>query len=168
MAETKAHEDEDVAKVTYELGYHLVPSLGEDDLALRVGELQKAISAAHGSIDSEGYPQSFVLAYTMHKLRGGKWDRYDSSFFGWIRFELPVEEMVAFREALDHNEHLIRYLLIKLDAAALAPAPVRAPRREGGEVATEPKALVKRQDEEDKGEEVSEEELDKQIEELIS
>lgn len=166
MTEKEKHEDKDENVVLYELGYHLVPSLGEDDLALRVTELQKAITAEGGSVISEGQPETYSLAYTMRKLRGGKWDRYDSSFFGWIRFEAPTTAIIPLKEALDLDEHLIRYLLMKLDPAALLPDPVRTPRPESTEVAVEPKELVKKQDDEDKGE-VSEEELDKQIEQLI-
>ena len=160
------HEDKKEGVETYELGYHLVPSLGEDDLALRVTELQKAITAQGGSVISEGQPQAYTLTYTMKKLRGGKWDRYDSTFFGWVRFEAEAAALAPLKEVLDLDEHLVRYLLIKLDAIALAPEPVRAPRAESTEVVTEPKELVKKQDEEEKGE-VSEEELDKQIEQLI-
>ena len=166
MAEKK-HEDKVEGVETYELGYHLVPSLSEEDLALRVTELQKAITAAGGSVISEGSPQPYTLTYTMNKLRAGKWDKYDTSFFGWVRFEAVAGVMVALREELDHNEHLIRYLLIKLSKAALAPEPVRKPRRESTEVDVEPKEIKKPQAKEEKGE-VSEKELDEQIEQLIS
>ena len=166
MAEKTTHEDKEKALTLYELGYHLVPSLGEDDLALRVTDLQKAITALNGAILSEGQPQIFTLEYTMRKMRGGRWDSYDSSFFGWIRFEAPSEAMSALKDILEHNEYLVRYLLIKPDPIVLAPEPVRAPRKETTEVEVEPKALVHKQDEEEKGE-VSEEELDKQTEQLI-
>jgi len=166
MAEKTTHEDKEKTVVLYELGYHLVPSLGEDDLALRVTELQKAITAEGGSIISEGQPQTCTLEYTMRKMRGGRWYSYDSSFFGWIRFEAPPEAMVVLKDMLEHNEHIVRHLIVKLDPIVLVPEPVRAPRKESTEVAVEPKALVHKQDEEEKGE-VSEEELDKQIEQLI-
>lgn len=167
MSEDKTHEDKETKATTYELGYHLVPSLGEDDLALRVTELQKAITAEGGTVISEGQPQVCTLAYTMHKMRGGKWDKYDTTFFGWIRFSLPPSAAAALKSILDYDESLVRYLLIKLDPIALAPEPVRAPRKESSEVITEPKALVKKQDSEEEKGEVSEEELDKQIEQLI-
>jgi ribosomal protein S6 len=166
MAETKAHEDKAKGTIAYELGYHLVPSLGEDDLALRVTDLQKAIADLGGSILSEGEPQTYSLSYTMHKMRGGKWDRYDTSFFGWIRFELQAGKLAELTDMLEHNEHLIRHLLIKLNPIALMPEPERKPYVPQGEVVTEPKQLEKKQDKEEKGE-VSEEELDKQIEQLI-
>jgi len=164
MADT--HEDKAAGEL-YELGYHLVPSLGEEDLALRVADLQKKITELGGSIHSEGSPQAFTLAYQMRKLRGGKWEKYDQSFFGWTRFHLPKEGMDELKDDLEHNEYLIRYLLIKLDKEALIPPKVRQPRPiELEEVETEPKALEKKQDTEEGGE-VVEEELDKQIEELI-
>jgi ribosomal protein S6 len=169
MSEKKIHEDKDedaMLTTKYELGYHLVPSLGEDDLALRVTELQKAITAEGGSVISEGQPQSCTLSYQMRKMRGGRWDKYDTTFFGWIRFEAPPSAVKGLKEVLDTDEYMVRYLLIKLDPIALIPEPVRAPRRESTEVAVEPKELVKKQDDEETGE-VSEEELDKQIEQLI-
>lgn len=168
MVENIEHEEKDEKVVAYELGYHLVPSLGEDDLALRVTDIQKAIIAEGGSVLSEGQPQAFTLAYPMRKMRGGRWDHYETSFFGWVRFEAPTQGVLGLKDFLETNEHLVRYLLIKLDPIALTPPPVREPRREvsSGEVEVEPKALVKKQDDETGGE-VSEEELDKQIEQLI-
>lgn len=159
MSEKIAHEDKGEDTVAYELGYHLVPSLGEEDLALRVTSVQKAIEKAGGTPIAESYPQAFTLSYTMKRLRGGRWEKYDTSFFGWVRFTAPRAGMPALEDELRHDEHLIRHLLFVLDPVALEPAPVR---REPGA-----KPLVKRQDAEEKGE-VSEQELDKQIEQLIS
>lgn len=161
------HEDKEVELVSYELGYHLVPSLGEDDLALRVGELVKLATANGGTLIAEGYPQSFVLSYTMKRLRGGKWEKYDTAFFGWLRFSAPAETVVALKEALDHSEHVVRYLLIKLSKEDLAGPAAHLPRNvETGEVMVEPKTLTKKRDVEEKGE-VSEVELDKELEDLI-
>jgi len=170
MVKTVEHEDKgtDTDLVTYELGYHLVPSLSETDLALRVAELSKAIADIGGTIISDGYPQACVLSYTIRKMRGGKWDSYDTSFFGWVRFNAPAEGVAPIKDVADHNEFMVRYLILKLPRAALITPPSVIRRVvESGEVEVEPKALVKRVDEEEKVE-VSEEELDKQIEQLIS
>lgn len=166
---TTEHEDKDVTLQTYELGYHLVPSLGEDDLALRVEELMKAVTAVGGAILSEGAPTAFTLAYTMKRLRGGRWEKYDTSFFGWMRFTAPAGALPELKAGLDLDATLIRHLIIKLDEKALAPAPeARKPRLvELKEVETEPKQLEKKQDTEEEKGEVQEEELDKQIEGLI-
>lgn len=154
---TQEHEDRGEVQA-YELAYHLVPSLSEDDLALRVTALQKAVEAAGGVPLAESYPQALTLAYRMKRLRGGRWDKYDTSFFGWMRFEAPASGIAGLETALREDDTLIRHLLFKLDKAALAPAP--APRELSG------KKLEKRTVVEEKGE-VSEVELDKQLEELI-
>jgi ribosomal protein S6 len=174
MEETTAHEDKNVDLVTYELGYHLVPSLGEDALALRVTELTTAITDLGGAVLSSGDPESLVLAYTVSKMRAGKWDNYDTSFFGWVRFTAPAEEIASLKDTLDHNEVVMRYFIMKLPKEALlVPTPTlrrtvaaTAPQDEEG-VLVEPKVLEKREDEEVKAD-VSEEELDKQLEQLIS
>lgn len=156
------HEDKGQFE-RYELGYHLVPSLGPDDLALRVREFMQVITDGGGSIDQEGAPEAYTLAYTMRRLRGGTYHTYNTSFFGWIRFSAPPESIEALRKMLELDEHVIRHLLFKLDRAALAPAPVsrRDPELMQG------KALVKKHEAEEKAE-VSEEELDKQLEQLIA
>lgn len=162
MAENIAHEDKDSQVVKYELGYHLVPSLGEDDLALRVTDLKKAITDAGGTIGGEHAPQSYVLSYTMRRLRGGSWEKYDSSYFGWLRFEMEKDRLKELEEFVRTSEFVIRHLIVKVDTLEL---PKPAPRHE--EVVNKAPLEKKQVSEEDKGE-VQEEELDKQIEELIT
>ena len=65
----------------------------------------------------------------MRKMRGGRWDHYETSFFGWVSFEVSTEGVLGLKDFLETNEHLVRYLLIKLDPAVLIPEPVREPRR---------------------------------------
>jgi ribosomal protein S6 len=166
---TETHEDKDLVELQkYELGYHLVPSLSEDDLALRVGEIMQAVANAGGTIVSEGAPQACTLTYTIARLRGGRWEKYDTSFFGWVRFDAPTTAIAPLKDLLEHADFVVRHLILRLDAQALAPAPApRAPRPvEVVEVATEPKQLERKVVEEVKTE-VVEEELDKQIEDLI-
>jgi ribosomal protein S6 len=164
---SQTHEEIGEKLTSYELGYHLVPSLGEQDLALRVDELVKVVTHGGGRLISEGAPQQCNLAYTMRKQRGGKWDAYNTSFFGWLRFEADPKEMAYIKDELDHTEHLIRYLLITLDDAALAaPGVMLANASADFSEVTVTKELEKKQVAEEKAE-VSEEELDKEIEHLI-
>lgn len=162
MENTTEHEDKGEVGL-YELGYHLVPTLSEDDVALRVGELQKGVAAHHGTIVTEAYPERMTLAYTMRKMVAGKWDTHNEAYFGWMRFEALPEEVMQWKKELDTNVALLRYLLIKtVPEDALPPMPftkaddilerpAKAPSSSSAKVAP-----------------VSEEELDKQIEELVA
>ncbi len=163
MPAKKAHEDEGAELVKYELGYHLVPSLGPDDLALRVGELEKLVRKAGGEVYAKGAPQSFILAYTMRRQRGGAWDAYDTSFFGWMRFTALRERMPDLKAALAESPWIIRSLTLSLDGSE-----EEAPRLFKPQTAhVEPTTIAKREVKEEKGE-VSEEVLEKQIEEMIT
>ena len=164
---TNTHEEIGEKRNSYELGYHLVPSLGEEDLALRVDELVKVVTQGDGALISEGAPQHCNLAYTMRKQRGGKRDAYNTSFFGWVRFEAHSKEMARIKEALDYNENIIRYLLIVIGSEALvAPVvPVSGKEADFTEV-TISKTLKKKRVVEKKVA-VSEDELDKELEVLI-
>jgi ribosomal protein S6 len=113
------HEEKEGKKGFYELGYHLIPSLGEEDLALRVQSLVTLVTLNGGTLISEGVPQMYTLAYPMRKQNGGKWDAYRTAHFGWIRFETYSGEMARIKDALEHNDVCIRYLLISIDAKAL-------------------------------------------------
>jgi len=107
----------------------------------------------------DGYGQNFLVAKGFAKIATPevveKWKTEQ---------ENAAREL---KEELEHNEHIIRHLLIKLTPEALVVPKPRAPRPvETGEVEVEPKELDKKHDVEEVAE-VVEEELDKQIEELI-
>ncbi len=165
---SEVHEEKEGVRNSYELGYHLVPSLGEADLALRVEEIIKAVTQDGGTLIAEGAPVPCELAYTMRKIKAGMWDSYTTSFFGWVRFETSTNVLPSIQAVLKGNEAIIRFLLIALDKKALlAPVAPRVPQgQDGKEVALEPKAIDNKAIVEEKSE-VVEEELDKELEDLI-
>ncbi len=163
MPAKKVHEDEGAELMKYELGYHLVPSLGPDDLALRVGELEKLIEKAGGAVYVKGAPQPFILAYTMRRLRGGAWEAYDTSFFGWMRFTALPERMPELKASLAQSQWIVRSLTFSLDGSEEDTPKLFRPQP----VTLEPTTITKREVKEEKVE-VSEEVLEKQIEEMIT
>ncbi len=52
---------------TYELGYILVPTIPEVEVAEKVTALKAAIEAVQGSVASEGAPEFIDLAYQIEK-----------------------------------------------------------------------------------------------------
>lgn len=97
----------------YELGYLLVPTTPEGDVAQAVDVLKAAITKAGGEISNEGAPEFIDLAYTMEKDVASKKYKYSQGYFGWIKFTLAPESVESLTKALDGNTAVIRYILVK-------------------------------------------------------
>ena len=158
-------------KKTYELAYHLVPTLGGDDLAARVDVLRKLIEDRGGVIFNEVYPESFELAYTMTKRIQGKIERFATSNLGWINFEATADGIEEMQQIIQKDESVLRFLLVTTDReAAMQFTTPLAKREDTPTIVTEtpekPVEEVKKEVKEEK-EEISEEEVDEAIEKLV-
>lgn len=153
----QVHEDKGEVGI-YEIGYHLVPTLSEDEVALRVGDIQKLISQNDGSVISEEFPAMMDLAYTMKKMIAGKWEKYDQAYFGWIKFETTSLNAQAINEELRTFDFVLRFILVKTVRENTISARPAALKKEAPEVVAAPEA--------EKGP-ISEVEVDKAIDELV-
>ncbi len=98
----------------YELGYHMVSTLTQEELLKEVDSLRSAISELGGNFITEGEPILIELAYTMFINEGGKNIKYDKAYFGWIKFDIePAQITHLQKEVIDENKNILRYLLIK-------------------------------------------------------
>lgn len=97
----------------YELGYHIVPSVQENDLPREVSVLKSLIEENKGIVISEEFPKMRGLAYTLFKVVGGIKQRCESAYFGWIKFEADSSLIKVVEEAVKKNPNVLRYLLIK-------------------------------------------------------
>lgn len=159
---TQTHEDKASELVVYELGYHLVPTLTDDELELRVQELRSLIGQAGGTILHEGFPERHDLAYTIRKSILGAYQKFDDSYFGWFKFEGMPEGQGAFKEGLDHFNDLVRYIVVKTNADAYEPTAPKIAERE--KEAPESKGIGAA----GAGDiDISEEEITKAVDELI-
>lgn len=97
----------------YEVGYLFVPTILEENVGGEVTRLKDAL-ATHGSIFiSDEYPKLLDLAYEMSRTISNKKAKFNKGYFGWIKFEMPVDEALKVKTMLDMDESLIRYILIK-------------------------------------------------------
>lgn len=148
----QGHEDKGVREI-YEIGYHLVPTLSEEDVALRVGDIQKLVSTHDGNVIGEEFPQMTDLAYTMRKMIAGKWEKYDTAYFGWIKFDTTSTEAQALNEDLRALDFVLRFILVKTvrEAPVVRMAPKKEvaekPKKEGGEKPISPEEVDKAIDE---------------------
>ena len=53
------------------------------------------------------------LAYEMRKETTGKYQRYNTAYFGWVKFEVLPEGSLKIGEAFKTNPSILRHLLIK-------------------------------------------------------
>lgn len=146
-------------KQVYEIGYHIVSSVAEENVASEVEAIKKLIGKA--DIIAEESPKLINLAYTIAKQVGGLRRKFDKAYFGWVKFETSSDEAAQIKKGLDANENILRYILIKtirdntLHGAKLLAAEESAKKK-----------TARKEEKEDKAP-ASEEEIDKAVDELI-
>jgi ribosomal protein S6 len=147
----------------YELGYHIVSTVAEENLPKEVEALKVIILKDGGSLVSEGEPKLINLAYPMTKSVADIKKKFTSAYFGWIKFETKSELMPGIKKAVDNQSNVLRYLLIKTVRENTMFTPklnVRAPAKEE---APKTKKSIKT----DEVKATSMEDIDKSIEELV-
>ena len=146
------------AKV-YELGYLLLPTVSTENLGSEIEKIKKALSALKATPIFDEPPKLIDLAYEMERVISNKKQKFTKGYFGWIKFELESDSILKLKEALDHNDIILRFLIIKtVREHTLASKKPIVKRR---------KVIVKKEKEDKPKKEISKEEIDKKIEELV-
>lgn len=101
------------AGTVYEVGFHIVPAVSPEKLPAEVDAIKAVLDANKAVIISEEFPKLRNLAYTMVKVIGPARHKYDTAHFGWIKFEAAPDAALEIKKAMDANEKVLRYLLIK-------------------------------------------------------
>ena len=143
----------------YEVGFHIIPTIAEDDLGARVTAIRDVIEAQEGKMIADEYPKHMDLTYPMVKVAANKRAIYPAAYFGWMKFEVEPKGAKAIDLELKKDDNILRFLLVKtVRESTMAPKKMFAQKR------GEETRVV-----EEKVEEVpmTEEELDKTIEELV-
>jgi ribosomal protein S6 len=144
----------------YEIGFHLVPIVAENDLGVRVTAIRDIIEANGGKMIADEYPKQMELAYPMIKIAANKRALYHSSYFGWVKFEVEVNKAKAIEAALKADDFILRFIFVKtVRENTMAPKKALVKRSEEGSTKSEEKIEEKPQ--------LTEEELDKTIEDLV-
>jgi ribosomal protein S6 len=147
----------------YELGYHIVSTVAEENLPKEVETLKAIILKDGGSLVSEGEPKLINLAYPMTKSVADSKKKFTTAYFGWLKFETKSELMTAIKKAVDANPNVLRYLLIKTVRENTMFTPKLTVRTPGKEEAPKAKKSIKTTE----TKAASVEELDKTIDELV-
>ncbi len=146
----------------YELGYILVPTLEEGTVPAVAGDLKELITTTYkGEFISEEMPKMMTLAYQMLKVTNNIRNKFTTGYFGWIKFTMNAEGILAFKKQLDLDPNIIRFLILK----TVRENTIATKRFIGRGVGKRP-LNIKKPDE--VAAPINKEEVDKEIDALIS
>lgn len=97
----------------YEVGYHILPAVAEENVEKIVGEIRSVIEKAGGSFIAEGAPVLMKLAYNMDSREGDKWAEQDRAYFGWLKFEATVGIATELEEMLKNHKSVLRHIIFR-------------------------------------------------------
>ncbi|MDO8522646.1 MAG: 30S ribosomal protein S6 [bacterium] len=159
----------------YEIGYHIIPTVKEDDVEKTVGEIRSAIESAGGGPSSggkatfiaEGAPSLIKLAYPMSVREGEKYTEYDRGYFGWIKFEAPASMVAVLNNALKSNLSVLRFVIwktVREDTRAKIKPPTMREVKRTDIIKPAPRRAVA----EESAAPVSEEDLEKALQDITT
>ena len=105
-------ENEVITRI-YEAGYHIVPTVKEEDVDKVVSSIRSEIEKLGGSFIAEGAPTLMKLAYSVDKREGEKHIAYDRGYFGWVKFEAPVAIADMLEETLKADANILRHIVFR-------------------------------------------------------
>lgn len=115
-------EDKGVEPAVYEVGYHLLPTIAEDELGKAVQAVTEALKATGADFVGERFPAKLELAYPIVKRVNDKKTPFMNAYFGWIAFVLPKSSIANVKQFMDKNPNVLRYLIVRTSRDAVAAA----------------------------------------------
>ena len=109
MSTTEDHKEAQV----YELGYLVLPSIAEENLADVVSTLQGIVKKSGGVEIASEDPLKFDLAYTMSKVVGARKYVVNEAYIGWMKFEVEPSVVDSIKSDVEKLDEILRCLLIK-------------------------------------------------------
>lgn len=97
----------------YELGYLLVPTISEADLPVVFGNLKELVSSLGGIAIADDMPKMIGLAYKMVKVIANVRNKFNTAYFGWIKFTMDSDKVLELKKKLDLDPNFIRFLILK-------------------------------------------------------
>ena len=111
---TMAKETAKTDKATvYEVAFHIVPTVSPEKLPAEFDAVKAILGKVGATIISEEAPNMRELAYTMVKVVGPVRHKFDTAYFGWVKFEAAPEAVSEINKAMDASDKIIRHLVVK-------------------------------------------------------
>ena len=109
----KEPENKDINLQVYEVGYLLAPTISEEDLPVVYGNLKELVASLDGEIISDEMPKMTNLAYSIQKVTTNVRNKFNTAYFGWIKFAIEPEKVLEIKKKLDLDANFIRFLMLK-------------------------------------------------------
>ncbi len=115
VSENKGEKEISAAKDArvYELGYLLVPTIKEEDIAVHYGNIKELVVSLGGEVIADEMPKMLPLAYTIQKVVSNIRHKHNSAYFGWTKFYMDGAKVLQMKAKLDLDPNIVRFLLIK-------------------------------------------------------
>ena len=97
----------------YELGYHILPSVSEEDTSHEVSQIHSLISEYGGHIISEGTPVMRQLSYEIAKKVETKSLKFNKAYFGWVKFDIDRSQIINLKNKTEIFPNILRCIIIK-------------------------------------------------------
>lgn len=143
-------------KTIYEIGFNLISTISEEAVAQKFGAIKEKITSLEGEIISEEYPKMIKLAYEMTKEIDNKNVRFNSAYFGWVKFEMDAASVAEIDKMAKNDSSVLRYIIIKTVRENTIHSP-KLPRAVKSVEAVEEEVVLP----------IDEEQVDQKIDELI-
>jgi len=102
---------------SYELAYHVLPTVAEGEVAVVTTALKALIEKAGGEVFDEEAAERFELAYEIEKYLEGKHRRFSSAYFGWVRFKVEGAALASITRDVEEHKSILRSLMLRLTKA---------------------------------------------------
>ena len=110
----KATVAKNSAEKIYEVGYHIISSVSEENIPSEVEKIKAYLAKEKAIIIGEEAPKLRPLAYSIKKVFGGAYKTFDKAYFGFIKFELgEAGDIRNIDSSMKGNESVLRHLVIK-------------------------------------------------------
>ena len=97
----------------YELGFLIVPTVGDEHLPSEVTALKDKITSCGGVFIAEEFPRFIELAYRMEKNIANRKEKFTHAYFGWVKFELDRAKIADVKSKIDVLKNILRYIIVK-------------------------------------------------------
>ncbi len=97
----------------YEISFLFVPTITEENISAEFIVLKSLLETNGATFISEDFPKLINLAYTMSKVITNKKTRFETAYFGWIKFEILPEKIAEMKTILERNDKIIRFLTVR-------------------------------------------------------